>query len=316
MTIAASFQRVLDEYLAARAQPFARNPIAALLRDDLAVAVGKTIADPLRYLCTGSAGQGVWARGPWLAVLDRLITTSAQSGIYPVFLFREDMTGLYLSLNQGMTEAKGRYGSDAKTALRAKSADLRAFLGPHTIGSFSTDDIDLRPSHTANPSTFYEAGNVCSVFYQSKRIPRDSALKDTLLAMLDVYERAVDHESVPPLPDQLPVVHGATSHTEDGTKTRLHDRIERNPKLAAEAKRVHGFKCQACGFDYSKTYGAIGNKYIEAHHLIPLASLKGRKIALDPKADFAVLCASCHRMIHRTKFVSDIAGFKATHLGP
>ena len=128
MIIAASFQRVLNEYIAARRQSFAGHAIASVLRDDLAIAIDAAINDPSRYLCTGSAGMGVWARGPWVGVFDRLVTTSAQTGIYPVYLFREDMTGVYLSLNQGMTEARERYGSDAKTALRAKAVDLEHFL--------------------------------------------------------------------------------------------------------------------------------------------------------------------------------------------
>jgi len=53
------------------------------------------------YLVKGSAGQSQWAASPWVAILDPLITDSAQRGYYPVYLFREDFTGFYLSLNQG-----------------------------------------------------------------------------------------------------------------------------------------------------------------------------------------------------------------------
>lgn len=79
-----------------------------------------------------------------------------------------------------------------------------------------------------------------------------------------------------------------------------HRRIERNPKASREAKRVHGCKCQACGFDFEKEYGPIGAGYIEAHHMTPLSELPAdRPATLDAKNDFAVLCANCHRMIHR-----------------
>ena len=316
MIIAASFQRVLNEYIAARRQSFAGHAIASVLRDDLAIAIDAAINDPSRYLCTGSAGMGVWARGPWVGVFDRLVTTSAQTGIYPVYLFREDMTGVYLSLNQGMTEARERYGSDAKTALRAKAVDLRAFLGNKIGAPFDAKNLDLRASASSNPTAFYEAGNICSVFYKSTRVPNDEKLKADLVAMLDLYDQATDFERVPMLPTELAKAASASILMEDGTKTRKHERIERNPALARRAKEVHGYKCQACSFDYAKTYGTIGKNFIEAHHLIPLAALKDRRVALDPKTDFAVLCASCHRMIHRTKFISDIAGFKSAHLTP
>tara|TARA_B100002003_G_scaffold130454_1_gene120635 strand:+ start:236 stop:475 length:240 start_codon:yes stop_codon:yes gene_type:complete len=43
-----------------------------------------------------------------------------------------------------------------------------------------------------------------------------------------------------------------------------------------------------------------GFPYIEAHHIVPLSNLKlGEKRKWDPKNDFKVLCANCHRMIHK-----------------
>ena len=48
-------------------------------------------------------------------------------------------------------------------------------------------------------------------------------------------------------------------------------------------------------------YGELGEGYIEAHHLTPFAGLDGRPTRLDPRRDFAVVCASCHRMIHRRR---------------
>lgn len=101
---------------------------------------------------------------------------------------------------------------------------------------------------------------------------------------------------------------------EDLTKVREHKRIERNRKLAEKAKKVHGYVCQACGFDFSKRYGEIGRTYIEAHHLTPLHTLKGERVSLDPKKDFSVLCANCHRMIHRSEFVDRIEEFKAKYI--
>src|SRR6266446_4360938 len=51
-----------------------------------------------------SIGQGNWARVPWIAFLDARVTDTTQRGIYGVFLFREDMSGVYLTFNQGVTE--------------------------------------------------------------------------------------------------------------------------------------------------------------------------------------------------------------------
>ena len=73
-----------------------------------------------------------------------------------------------------------------------------------------------------------------------------------------------------------------------------------NQRLAQEAKRVHGYVCQVCGFDFYEFYGELGSEYIEAHHLIPLSQLpENARVRLSPQDDFRVVCSNCHRMIHR-----------------
>jgi 5-methylcytosine-specific restriction enzyme A len=93
---------------------------------------------------------------------------------------------------------------------------------------------------------------------------------------------------------------------------RLHRKQERNHAAALLAKQHHGFRCQACAFEFRETYGPLGDGFIEAHHLRPLASLKeGTSGVYDVAKDFAVLCSNCHRMIHRTQDPSDLRGFRA-----
>jgi HNH endonuclease len=72
----------------------------------------------------------------------------------------------------------------------------------------------------------------------------------------------------------------------------------RNPALVSAAKLKYGFACAGCGFEFAKFYGEIGRGYIECHHLKPVAS-KGGKTANVLITEVAVLCANCHRMVHR-----------------
>ena len=59
---------------------------------------------------------------PMGSIFDPVVTESAERPYYPVYLFREDFTGLYLSLNQGVTGVREQYKSRVKEALRARSA--------------------------------------------------------------------------------------------------------------------------------------------------------------------------------------------------
>ena len=79
----------------------------------------------------------------------------------------------------------------------------------------------------------------------------------------------------------------------------VHKRVERSSSLPAKVKAVQGYECRCCGFDFEKTYGELGSEYIEAHHVSPVSNHFEEDRALDLTKDFVVLCANCHRMIHR-----------------
>jgi ribosomal protein L44E len=100
-----------------------------------------------------------------------------------------------------------------------------------------------------------------------------------------------------------------SQYPEGKAKYRLHRKLERDPKLAnaAKAKALEinkELKCEACGFDFFKIYGELGFGFIEAHHKIPVAILKGKKPTKI--SDLTLLCSNCHRMIHRGKRVMSV----------
>jgi 5-methylcytosine-specific restriction protein A len=108
------------------------------------------------------------------------------------------------------------------------------------------------------------------------------------------------------------VVNGWPETVIERRRYRLHASIERNPRAAALAKRQHGLQCQACDLNFVDRYGPLGEGYIEVHHLRPLASLSdGDEVTYYVASDFAVLCANCHRMIHRQPEPSDLNALRA-----
>lgn len=92
------------------------------------------------------------------------------------------------------------------------------------------------------------------------------------------------------------------SAIEGGRRLVTHYRIERNAGLAAAKKATvleqHGrLECECCRFDFFVAYGAKGEGFCEVHHRQPLSELdKPKETALE---DLAVVCANCHRMLHR-----------------
>lgn len=74
--------------------------------------------------------------------------------------------------------------------------------------------------------------------------------------------------------------------------------IKRNRAIVERSKAaMMPLVCEACGFDFEKRYGAHGRGFIEAHHVEPLSERRGVDAPTTP-ADFAMLCANCHRMVH------------------
>ena len=145
MTLREGIERVLAEYLGAKTQSFTQHPIACLIRQDIRNAVAKLSGDEERLIFKGSAGQSDWVEGPWVGLYNPLITDTAQCGYYICYLFREDMQGVYLSLNQGAEEVKQQYKSGANAALLARAQNYSGMLGLKN-GGVSGIKIDLAPA--------------------------------------------------------------------------------------------------------------------------------------------------------------------------
>jgi len=84
---------------------------------------------------------------------------------------------------------------------------------------------------------------------------------------------------------------------------RAHKTRER--KRSAEKKRVvmeetGRLECEACGFDFFATYGERGRGFAECHHTLPLSN--GTRVTR--LSDLAIVCANCHRMLHRGDLMS------------
>lgn len=108
----------------------------------------------------------------------------------------------------------------------------------------------------------------------------------------------------------LPDIDLPATGTEGTARLVSHLRRERNralvdAKKAATLSAKGGLCCEVCGFDFSITYGALGEGFCEVHHLVPLsASSESVTTTLN---DLAILCSNCHRVIHRSTPMLSVA---------
>lgn len=85
---------------------------------------------------------------------------------------------------------------------------------------------------------------------------------------------------------------------------KKHKVRERSKKLIdfVKARAIRNGKtltCGVCDFDFKARYGEVGEGYIEGHHTKPLSTLEdGARTMPD---DIALVCANCHRMLHRRR---------------
>lgn len=103
---------------------------------------------------------------------------------------------------------------------------------------------------------------------------------------------------------------------------RIHKTRERNRSLVlkrkAQSLNEYGWlACEVCGFDYQQVYGQLGEGFIECHHTVPLSELAPGQVT--KLGDLALVCANCHRMIHRSKItltLAELRGQVGPDLGP
>lgn len=172
------FLTVMDEYLQARTERFAGHKMGAVVRHEMTTEITRLpFINHNQYVVTGSVGQGNWAAVPWLAIMNKDITTSTQRGYYIVYLFSEDMERLYLTLAQGVTETTKEEMQKIKEEIREKihmsqkvKKDDEIFLG-----------TSLKAKGYANSTAAYIA-------YDANKMPSEKELVEDLEEMLRYYE--------------------------------------------------------------------------------------------------------------------------------
>ena len=256
------FERVLQEYPVALNAEITEHPLAIFLRHDAPEEI-RALVDDDAFVVKGSCGQGRWAPVPWIAVMENLVTTTTQNGYYVVYLFSVDMESVYLSLAQGVTAVKNEFKRDRNKILLQRAELIRTRI-PAFKKRFKAGPIDLKA--TTGLGKDYETSTAFAKRYRSDNLPDAAQLEDDLMHMINLYKLLIFEGGVDLVESPADVDGEETMEIEERKRYREHKRIEGRINTD-KVKDVHGYDCAACGFNFLKAYGQLGEKFIEAHHL-------------------------------------------------
>lgn len=160
---------------------------------------------------------------------------------------------------------------------RAMSADAYSFYLKRIYDDYGIDQLGLALKALKEHLDYRRNKEVEKVYYLFERLLQE-----------DVSARSF--------------VESQMVYTEGKLIAVTHILRERDSRVVELAKQLHYendpmMKCECCGFSYSDVYGSRGRGFIEAHHNIPISELTTER-EVRPE-DFSMLCANCHRMIHK-----------------
>lgn len=184
------FKQILASYREARTRSWTgQDPVNVLFKDlERALSDLEPVSTRPTLKVKASTGLGNWAGVPWIAFLDSRETSSTQSGVYPVLLFREDMTGVYLTIAQGVTQpgAAGRAAlhehlrTTAHAVVKSMTADVAG--AGFAVGS----EVDLRSR--GQLARRYQSSTILYKLYDSDTLPDDADTENDLETVLNVMD--------------------------------------------------------------------------------------------------------------------------------
>lgn len=161
-----------DEYKKSRDRNY-RSPLADIVRHTIPDEIDNIIGDDT-YIVKGSVGKGNWTDTPWIAVLDKRITTSAQTGIYIVYLVNKDSKKLFLTLNQGVTKT-GR-----EKNLKENAKRICKYLG---LTYYENEGRSIESGKIS-----YNTACICFKEYSLESFPSEDTFKADLKEYIELYQ--------------------------------------------------------------------------------------------------------------------------------
>lgn len=227
-TIRGALLNVLTKYPEAKREPLKNNSLGVYIRQQIPTGIKEYpfINDP-NFRVQASVGMGTWATIPWIAIMDRRLTETTQKGEYIVYLFSEDMSSVYLTLMQGVTEPNKNGKVEAYKYLRNKVQEIRSMIPLE--GLQKDEEIHLTSGGLGRD---YQVSTIAYYKYDRDNLPPEEQLSADLENLVDNYKQYVrmvlqseDGQENPTVPEaQLPVPNLSTSERLTAIKDYISQR--------------------------------------------------------------------------------------------
>ncbi|WP_459195806.1 MrcB family domain-containing protein [Wukongibacter baidiensis] len=330
--ILSGFENIAKEYLSGSRGDFRNSEVGKIVTKELPKTIMQNAnINSTKYLVAGSIGKGQFAEIPWIAIFRKSITKSATKGIYIVYLFKADMSGVYLSLNQGFTFFREKFGTKQG---RKEIQNVALYL--QELCNTIPEDLELRAIDLEAKGVLgrgYMPGHIAGKYYDINNLPSDDKLIDDLRNLMSVYEEVVgiinnrsveefynyviaqrqgvlldDDEVNEKLEEIIQEVEedndedgysGAPKDKKDLVKDNTgSEKYPRNPAVAAKALKLSGYTCEIDNEHPTFIRKSSGKNYTEPHHLIPISEHQDFSYSLDVEENICSLCSNCHNCIH------------------
>lgn len=144
----------------------------------------RNIEDLKDFKIKGSIGNGQFAAIPWVAIMDKDVTTTTSKGMYIVFLFSSDEKEVYLTLNQGAEYFKDKKLKDHDIVKISKSIY-------ESLDSPESEPIDINLKSETSLGRAYEKTAISGFKYYSDDMPDSSIIIGDIIKLLNDYKQLV-----------------------------------------------------------------------------------------------------------------------------
>ena len=151
-----------------------------------------------KYRVNGSVGKGRATKTPWIAILDKDITTSTREGVYIVFLFSSDYKHVYLTLNQGTT-VPGQFGPRlGKKEIADNSKKIRNLLNINDAILKTDGNADIADER-------YKLGAICYTLWNVDDVKEGERVLNLYLSVYEKYKNLINtsQQTIIPLPKAM-----------------------------------------------------------------------------------------------------------------